>query len=101
MTARNLLGDLSLELTQDQLLQHMTYFLAAIYEKMARVDSADRMAVSIEAGSVGIAASQTLATVTQVGACNVNVFGGRDASHTSYALANAGAMHIYDNIKVS
>lgn len=76
----------------------MQYMLTSILEKMPRVDAADRLMVSHAESSPTVALSsnqtlQTLATMTNIG--------GRDAAHTAYALANAGALHIYDNIRVS
>lgn len=79
----------------------IAFILAAILEKMPRVDAADRLIVSHAESNptMNIAAAQTLATLTTLG--SMTNIGGRDASHTAYALANAGAMHIFNNIKVT
>ena len=76
----------------------LIYLLSAILEKMPRVDAADRLMVSHAESSptVAFASNQDLRTVT--GLTNI---GGRDAAHTAFALANVGALHIYDNIRVS
>lgn len=82
-------------------LDEVVYLLSSILEKLPRVDAADRLLVSHSESNptVSIASAQTLATVTTlVGLTNV---GGRDAAHAAFALANAGAMHIYDNIRVT
>ncbi len=79
-------------------LDEVVYLLSSILEKLPRVDAADRLLVSHSESNptVLIASAQTLATVTTL----TNV-GGRDAAHAAFALANAGAMHIYDNIRVT
>lgn len=101
MALQNLFGEVTLEATQQEMLAQMTLLLAAILEKLPRVDTADRVMVSHAESNptVSIAASQTVATVTTVG--NQTNLGGRDAAHIAYAMANAGALHLYDNIKVS
>lgn len=79
----------------------LIYLLNQILEKMPRVDGADRLMVSHAESNptVAIASAQTVATVTTVGA--VTNIGGRDAAHTAFALANMGALHIYNNIQVT
>lgn len=99
MPATSILGGISQEATQEELLGHMTLLLAAILEKLPRTDANDRAIVNTsDQGNVtvALAASQTLATVG-----NQTNIGGRDASHAAYALANMGTAHIYNNIIVS
>jgi hypothetical protein len=98
MALQNLLGELSNETTQQELLGGVLVLLSSILEKMPRVDGADRMVVSHSESSpaVTIASAQTLATLTTLG--NQTNVGGRDASHMAYAAANAGSMHIYNNL---
>lgn len=74
------------------------YLLYSILEKMPRVDTADRLLVSSAEAqpTVNIASAQTLAAVT-----TVSNIGSRDASHVAYAMANVGALHIYNNILVT
>lgn len=96
MALQNLFGDVALETTQEQLLAHATLLLSAILEKMARVDTADRMAVVIENGTLPAVLDLT----------RLNTFGtsgatSKPADAIPMHLANAGTMHIYDNIKVS
>lgn len=76
----------------------VAYLLASILEKMPRVDTQDRLLVSHAESNptISLATNQTLTTVG-----NVSTIGSRDASHTAYALANIGAVHIYNNILVS
>lgn len=108
MPATSILGGISQETTQQELLTHATLLLAAILDKLPRTDANDRAIVNTsDQGNVtvAIAATQTLATVTTVGSVttvgNQTSIGGRDASHTAYALANMGTAHIYNNILVS
>lgn len=102
MPATSILGGISQEATQQELLTHATLLLAAILESMPRTDANARAIVNTsDQGNVtvAIAASQTLSAVTTVG--NQTNIGGRDASHAAYALANMGTAHIYNNIIVS
>ena len=98
MPATSILGGISQEATQQELLAHATLLLAAILENMPRTDANARAIVNTsEQGitTVAIAAAQTLAVSNQTN------IGGRDASNTAYALANMGTAHIYNNIIVS
>lgn len=82
----------------------LVYVLYSILEKMPRVDSADRLLVSHAESNptVSIASAQTLATVTTVAnVATMTQIGARDAAHMTFAAANAGAMHIYNNILVT
>ena len=102
MPATSILGEISQEATQQELLAHATLLLAAILESMPRTDANARAIVNTsDQGNVTVtlAASQTLGTVNTVG--NQTNIGGRDASNTAYALANMGTAHIYNNIVVS
>lgn len=102
MPATSILGGISQEATQQELLAQATLLLAAILESMPRTDANARAIVNTsDQGNVtvAIAASQTLSAVTTVG--NQTNIGGRDASNTAYALANMGTAHIYNNIIVS
>ena len=102
MPATSILGGIGQEATQQELLAHATTLLAAILESMPRTDANARAIVNTsDQGNVtvAIAASQTLSAVTTVG--NQTNIGGRDASNTTYALANMGTAHIYNNIIVS
>lgn len=102
MPATSILGGISQEATQQELLAHATILLAAILESMPRTDANARAIVNTsDQGNVtvALAAAQTLATVSTVS--NQTNIGGRDASHAAYALANMGTAHIYNNIIVS
>lgn len=108
MPATSILGGISQEATQQELLAHATLLLAAILENMPRTDANARAIVNTsDQGNVtvAIAASQTLSTVATVNTVttvgNQTNIGGRDASNTAYALANMGTAHIYNNIIVS
>ena len=108
MPATSILGGISQEATQQELLAQATLLLAAILESMPRTDANARAIVNTsDQGNVtvALAASQALSTVTTVNTVSnvsnqVNI-GGRDASHAAYALANMGTAHIYNNLIVS
>lgn len=72
----------------------MLVMLSAILEKLPRVTGNDQAAVSIEAGSVGISANQTLAALN-----TINNVGGKYASGDNVSLA--GCAHLYNQIIVS
>lgn len=79
-------------------LDEIVFLLASLLEKMPRVDAADRLIVSHAESTPTVAlwsnqTLQTLATMTNIG--------GRDAAHAAFALANMGALHIYNNILVT
>lgn len=97
---KTLLGSPSQESTQSEiktLTDTILVLISAILERQPRVTGNDQMAVSIESGSVGISSSQTLATVTTLGA--INTIGGKHASGDNLNLA--GVQHIYNNIVVT
>lgn len=95
----NALGDLSLEETQ----QAVLYLLALMSDKMARLDTADRMTVNVETGAItaSIAASQTLATVTAVTTLQNLGAARRAADLIPHNVSQMGALHLYNNIIVS
>lgn len=98
MTMRNAFANLATEtnqLSDRELQEGVLYAMLAILEKMPRVDTADRIVTNQETGSVSIS-SGTVTTVT-----TVSNIGGRDAAHASFAMANIGALHIYNNILVT
>lgn len=99
MPAETILGGINQEATQLELLGTVTLLLASMLERMPRVTGTDQAVVSIEAGSVGILANQTLATLTTLS--NITSLGGKSASTAADALAMTGAAHIYNNIIVS
>jgi hypothetical protein len=109
MPLQNLFGDMSMEATQQEMLDHMTLLLAAILEKLPRIDTANRVMVSHAESSptVYIAGAQTLSNLTTAADLNrLNAFGtagvtSKPADAIPLHTSNFGAMHIYDNIKVS
>lgn len=101
MTMRNAFANLATEtnqLSDRELQEGVLYAMLAILEKMPRVDTADRIVTNQETGSVSIS-NGTVTTVTTVS--NQTNIGGRDAAHASFAMANIGALHIYNNILVT
>ncbi len=101
MTMKNAFANLATEtnqLSDRELQEGVLYAMLAILEKMPRVDTADRIVTNQETGSVSISSG----TVTTVGTVsNQTNIGGRDAAHASFAMANIGALHIYNNILVT
>ena len=101
MTMRNAFANLATEtnqLSDREIQEGVLYAMLAILEKMPRVDTADRLVTNQETGSVAISSG----TVTTVGTVsNQTNIGGRDAAHVSFAMANIGALHIYNNILVT
>ena len=90
MTMRNAFANLATEtnqLSDRELQEGVLYAMLAILEKMPRIDTAGRIVTNQETG-VGTISNQT------------NI-GGRDAAHASFAMANIGALHIYNNILVT
>lgn len=86
------------ETTQQEILGEAIYLLAAILEKMPRVNGNDQCAVSVEAGSVGLAANTDMRNIT--GYVNdQRLAGGTFISGANMMLAGAG--HLYNNIVVS
>lgn len=99
MALQNLFGDVNLEATQQEMLAQMTLLLAAILEKLPRVDAADRMTVSIETGT--LPTLTTAADLTRLNNFGTSGVTSKPADAIPLHISNAGAMHIYDNIKVS
>lgn len=98
MAVQNLLGDLSLESTQQELLGAAVFLLAAMLEKMPRVNGNDQCAVAIETGAVTVSSGTvtTVGTVTAV--ADQRALGGQFISGANAMLA--GTQHIYSNIVV-
>jgi hypothetical protein len=92
MALRNAFADLA---TEDST-QTILYLLAQIIDKMARIDTADRMAVSVEAGTL-----PTVTTVSDV--TRLNSMGGasRVTDFIPHNTSMLGAAHIYNQIIVS
>lgn len=110
MALRNAFENVATEsgqLSQEEVLNGMLAVLSAMLETLPRVDANNRVLVNASEvnPTVAIAASQTLGTVTTVSTVttmsNMTNIGGRDASNMAFAFANAGTLHIYNNITVS
>lgn len=85
---------------------NLLILFSAMLEKMPRITNNDQQAVFIEAGSVGISAAQTLATVTTVGTVttlstlsNVNAAGSKFYSGDNINMS--GAQYIYNNLEIT
>jgi hypothetical protein len=98
MPSTSVLGGISSEATQEQLLSQTTLLLSQILEKLPRTDTMDRLIVNASEVNpiVAIAASQTLGTVT-----NVNQVANQGVDFLQRAFSNAGAQYLYNNIIVS
>lgn len=106
MAADSILAGISQESTQQDLLLAATLLLAAMLEKMPRVDVNDRLLVSHAESNptVALAAAQTLATLTTLttaGTLQNLGAASRPADAIPMHMGNAGAMHLYDNLKFS
>lgn len=102
MAVQNLLGDLSLESTQQELLGACVFLLAAMMEKMPRVTGNDQCAVSVEGGTVTVSGSLTSAgTISNVTGYlgDLRAVGTQFTSGANIMLS--GTQHIYSNIQVS
>lgn len=108
MPAESILGNISQEATQAELLGGVVTLLAAMLDKMPRVDVNDRLIVNpSESTSPVTVSSGTITTVTTVATLtaltalqNMGTLS-RPADAIPLHMSGAGAMHIYDNIKVS
>ena len=107
MPSTSVLGGISQEATQQELLAQSTLLLSQILEKLPRLDTMDRLVVNATEvnPTVAIASAQTLATVTTVGTCstvtNVNQMANQGVDFLQRAFSNAGAQYLYNNIIVS
>jgi len=101
MPSTSVLGGISSEATQEQLLSQTTLLLSQILEKLPRIDTMDRLIVNASEvnPTVALAASQTLGTVTTV--TNVNQVANQGVDFLTKVLANSGAHYLYNNIIVS
>lgn len=99
MALQNLLGDITLEATQQELLGSVVVLLSAMLEKMPRVTGNDQAAVSIEAGSVAVSGGTMTAVTTVNTVADQRAQGGQFISGANTMLA--GTQHIYSNIVVS
>lgn len=93
MTLRNAFEDVSTEATLDNVVQVLMWIL----DKLPRTDNFDRAIVSLNdtGGSTVTLASTVVSTVQNAGASS------RPLDSVYMHAANAGAMHIYNNIIVS
>ena len=92
MALRNAFADLA---TEDST-QTILYLLAQIIDKMARLDTADRMAVNVESGTL-----PTVTTVSDVSRLNAMGGASRVTDFIPHNTSMLGAAHIYNQIIVS
>lgn len=93
MTLRNAFEDVSTEATLDNVIQVLMWIL----DKLPRTDAQDRAIVSLNdtGGSAVTLSSTVVSTLQSAGAA------GRPLDALYMHAANAGAMHLYNNITVS
>lgn len=106
MTATSVLAGLNEEATQLEVLGNISLLLTAMLANMPRVDTAKRVVIGNEATQTVTVSSGTVTTVTTTAdVTRVNAFGASATSKPADAIpmhmANAGTMHIYNNIIVS
>jgi hypothetical protein len=99
MPAESILGNISQEATQAELLGGVVTLLAAMLDKMPRVDANDRLIVNPSESTSPVTVSS--GTITTAGVLQNLGTLSRPADAIPLHLSNAGSMHIYDNIKVS
>lgn len=93
MTLRNAFEDVSTEATLDNVLQALMWIL----DKLPRTDAQDRAIVSLNdtGGSTITLASTVVSSIQAAGAAS------RPLDALYMHAANAGSMHLYNNIIVS
>lgn len=104
MPSTSILGGISQESTQEQLLTQATLLLSAILDKLPRTDTMDRVIVNASEvnPTVAIAASQTLGTVTTVATVtNLNQVAGQSVDFLPRVMSHSGCQFLYNNIIVS
>lgn len=104
MPSTSILGGISQESTQEQLLTQATLLLSAILDKLPRTDTMDRLIVNASEvnPTVAIAASQTIGTVTTCSTVsNVNQVAGQTVAFLPTVMSYSGAQFLYNNIIVS
>lgn len=95
---QNLLGGLSQESTQQSALDQLTYLLAAILDKLPRIDNADRLVVNTaDQGNVTVAIAADVARLNNLGSFGTS----KPADAMPLHMSHAGVMHIYNNLIVS
>lgn len=94
--ADSILAGLALETTQEQLLGSLVLLMAAMLEKMPRVNGNDQLAAAVETGTVAVTGSLTNVTgyLGDVRAAGTKFISGDN-------LMLSGTQHIYSNITVS
>lgn len=92
MALRNAFADLA---TEDST-QTILYLLAQIIDKMARLDTADRLAVNVESGTL-----PTVTTVSDISRLNAMGGASRVTDFIPHNITMMGAAHIYNQIIVS
>lgn len=106
MTATSVLDGLNEEATQLEVLGNISLLLTAMLANMPRVDTAKRAVTVTESAQAVTISSGTVTTVTTTAdVTRVNAYGSSATSKPADAIpmhmANAGTMHIYNNIIVS
>jgi hypothetical protein len=100
--AESILGNISQEQTLSELLGNFTLVMAAMLEKMPRIDANDRLIINAAEITAPVTVSSgTVTSVTSVSTLLAAGFASRPLDGLPVQMSNAGAMHIYDNIRFS
>lgn len=94
---QSILGGISQEDTLREFTDTLIFLLSKLVQEQPRLDSADRLLVSLAEvnPTVNLAAAATLTTLSNLGASS------RPADAIPVNMANSGAMHLYDNIRIT
>ena len=85
---------------QEKTLDQILYYLAAIFEKMPRVDVNDRLVTNpSEVAPATTPVSGSLTTVTNL--TNLNNLAGGNAAPIPFQISQMGALHLYNQIEVT
>lgn len=107
MPSTSILGGISQESTQEQLLTQATLLLSSILDKLPRTDTMDRVIVNASEvnPTVALQANQTLSAVTTVTTCstvtNLNQVAGQSVDFIPRVMSHSGCQFLYNNIIVS
>jgi hypothetical protein len=91
-------------MSQEETAQTTLMLLAAIFEKLPRVDGNDRLMINASEVAAAVTVSGNLTNITSVSALTaLQNMGVRLIPTDAIPMhtGNAGAMHIYDHIKVT
>lgn len=95
MPAQTILGGINQEVSQRELIDTLLLMVSQLTNNQPRLDSADRMLVSLAEVNTAITTVTTVTTLSTAGASS------RALDFMPMHMANSGAAYIYDNIKIT